>query len=220
MIKKSTLDFLKKLKKNNNRDWFNRNKHLYEDARYDFEVFVFDLIQKIAEFDESVSGIEPKDCVFRIYRDVRFSKNKSPYKLNFAAAIQSGGRKSPKSGYYLHLQPGGESMLACGIYMPMPDVLNPVRQLIADNYKEYEKIIRAKDFKREFKEVWGGDDKLKTVPKGYPKDHPAAEHLKNKSFIAFRMVNDEKVLSKNFLDYSVKVFKVMRPFNDFINRAV
>jgi uncharacterized protein (TIGR02453 family) len=219
MIKKSTLDFLKKLKKNNNREWFSKNKELYDDARYDFEVFVFNLIQKISEFDESISGLEPKDCLFRIYRDVRFSKNKAPYKLNFAAAIQIGGRKSGKSGYYLHIQPGGENMLACGVYMPMPDVLSSIRKLIASEYKEYERLIKAKEFKKEFKEVWGGDDRLKNVPKGFLKDHPAAEHLKNKSFIAYRMVPDEKVLSKNFLEYSARIFKIMKPFNDFINRA-
>ncbi len=220
MLKKSTLTFLKKLKRNNNRDWFNANKHLYEDARYDFEVFVFDLIQKISDFDESVSGLEPKDCLFRIYRDVRFSKNKAPYKQNFAAAIQHGGRKSSKSGYYLHLEPGGGNMLASGIYMPMPDKLNSIRNLIAAKHKEYGKIISVKEFKKEFKEVWGGDDKLKSVPKGFPKDHPAREHLKNKSFIIYRMVPDEKVLAKNYIDYSVKLFKLMKPFNDFLNRAV
>jgi len=220
MIHKSTLDFLKKLKKNNNRDWFNTNKKLYEDARYDFEIFVFDLIQKLTDFDDTISGVEPKDCLFRIYRDVRFSKDKKPYKQNFAAAIQIGGRKSHKSGYYVHLEPGGGNMLASGIYMPMPDKLSLVRNLIASNYKEYEKIISAKQFKKEFKEVWGGDDKLKTVPKGFPKDHPAVEHLKNKSFIIFKMLSDTDVLSKNFLNNSAKLFKEMKPFNDFLNRAL
>src|SRR3989304_4261485 len=136
MLKKSTLTFLKKLKKNNNREWFNANKHLYDDARYDFEVFVFDLIQNISVFDESVSGLEPKDCLFRIYRDVRFSKDKAPYKQNFGAVIQIGGRKSSKSGYYIHLEPGGKNMLASGIYMPMPDKLSSVRNHVAENFKE------------------------------------------------------------------------------------
>lgn len=219
MLKKSTLDFLKKLKKNNNREWFNANKHMYEDARYDFEVFIFNLIQKISDYDESVSGLNPGDCIFRIYRDVRFSKNKAPYKLNFAAAIQFRGRKSSKSGYYIHIQPG-ENMLASGIYMPMPDKLNAVRNLIASKYREYEKIISAKDFKNQYGEVWGGDDKLKSVPKGFEKDHPAAEHLRNKSFIVFKMIPDEKVLAKNYTDYAAKLFKITKPFNDFLNRAL
>lgn len=219
MIQKSTLDFLKKLKKNNNRDWFNANKKLYEDARYDFEIFVFDLLQKLTEFDDSVAGLDPKDCLFRIYRDVRFAKDKKPYKQNFAAAIQLNGRKSSKAGYYVHIEPGA-GMLGGGIYMPMPDNLLAVRKLVAANYKEYEKIINAKDFKKVFGEVWGGDDRLKTVPKGFEKDHPAAEHLKNKSFIAFKMLSDADVLAKNFMANSVKIFKVMKPFNDFINRAL
>lgn len=219
MLKKSTLDFLKKLKKNNNRDWFNANRKLYEDARYDFEVFVFDLLQKLAEFDDSVAGLDPKDCLFRIYRDVRFAKDKKPYKQNFAAAIQLNGRKSRKVGYYMHVEPGA-SMLGGGIYMPMPDNLLAVRKLIAVNYKEYEKIINTKDFKKVFGEVWGGDDRLKTVPKGFEKDHPAAEHLKNKSFIAFKMMSDADVMAKNLMSSSVKIFKIMKPFNDFINRAL
>jgi len=219
MIKKPTLDFLKKLKKNNNREWFNANKKMYEDARYDFEISVFDMIQKISGFDESVSGLDPKDCLFRIYRDVRFSKDKKPYKQNFAAAIQFNGRKSGKSGYYFHIEPGA-SMLAGGIYMPNPDNLFALRKLIAENYKEYEKIISGKEFRKEFKEVWAGDDRLKTVPKGFEKDHPAADHIKNKSFIVFKMLSDAEVLSKNFISSSAKTFKAMKQFSDFLNRAL
>ena len=219
MLHKSTLDFLKKLKKNNNRDWFNANKKLYEDARYDFEVCVFDMIQKISEFDETVSGIEPKDCLFRIYRDVRFSKDKKPYKQNMAAAIQLNGRKSSKAGYYFHIEPGS-NILAGGIYMPMPDKLLALRNHIAANYKEYNKIITSGIFKKEFKEVSPEEDRLKTIPKGFEKDHPAAEHLKNKSFIVIKMQSDADVLSKNYVTNSAKIFKAMKPFNDFLNRAL
>jgi uncharacterized protein (TIGR02453 family) len=111
-------------------------------------------------------------------------------------------------------------MLAGGIYMPMPDILLAIRKLIAADYKEYEKIISNKDFKKVFGEIWGGDDKLKTIPKGFEKDHPAAEHLKNKSFIVFKMLSDSDVLSKNFINNSAKIFKAMKPFNDFLNRAL
>jgi uncharacterized protein (TIGR02453 family) len=219
MLKKSTLNFLKKLKKNNNRDWFNVNKALYEDARYDFEVLVFDLIQKTAEFDESVSGVEPRSCLFRIYRDVRFSKNKSPYKTNFAADIQAGGRRSGVAGYYVHVEPGS-NILAAGLYVPLPDKLLAVRKKIAGNYKEFEKIVTAKDFKREFKKLWEGEgNKLKTVPKGFDKEHPAAEYLKFKSFIVFKDISDEMLLSKTFVNNAAKVFKVMKPFNEFLNQA-
>lgn len=218
MLHKSTIDFLKKLKKNNNRDWFNKNKQLYEDAKYDFEVFVFELIQKTADFDESVSGLEPKDCVFRIYKDVRFSKDKTPYKTNIGASINKGGRKIPTAGYYIHIDPK-ECFLAGGLYMPLPDKLLAVRNSIYKNLKGFEKIISNKEFKKYFKEIWG-ENKLKTAPRGFDKEHPSVEYLKLKSFIVWHNVNENRVLSKNYKDYAVRIFKAMKPFNDFLNNAI
>lgn len=218
MIHKSTIAFLKKLKKNNNREWFNKNKKLYEDARYDFEVFVFDLIQKIAEYDDSISGLEPKDCMFRIYKDVRFSKDKLPYKTNFGASINKGGRKMPTAGYYLHIDPA-EYFLGSGLYMPMPDKLLDVRTKIAGDLKGFKKIIEQKDFKKYYGKLWSGDS-LKTAPKGFDKEHPAAEYLKLKSFIAGHTVKEERVLSKNFDDYAAKIFKAVKPLNDFLNKTI
>jgi uncharacterized protein (TIGR02453 family) len=218
MLHKSTIDFLKKLKKNNNRDWFSKNKKLYEDARYDFEVFVFDLIQKIAEYDESISGLEPKDCMFRIYKDVRFSKDKLPYKTNFGASINKGGRKMPTAGYYVHIDPA-EYFLGSGLYLPMPDKLLEVRTKISNDLKGFRKIIEQKDFKKYYGKLWSGDS-LKTAPKGFDKDHPAAEYLKLKSFIAGHTVKEEKALSKNFGDYAAKVFRAVKPLNDFLNNAI
>src|SRR6266496_3900330 len=136
MLKKSTLDFLKKLKKNNNREWFNENKNLYLDAKEDFDYFVNELIQEISESDSSVAGLQPKDCTFRIYKDVRFSKDKTPYKTNFGAAIQQGGRKSPASGYYIHISPT-EVFVAGGIYMPSPENLLKIRNYIAAGHKKF-----------------------------------------------------------------------------------
>lgn len=216
MIHKSTIEFLKKLKKNNNREWFNSNKKLYEDAKYDFEIFVFELIQKIAEFDESVSGLEPKDCIFRIYKDVRFSKDKLPYKTNMGAFICKGGRKNNAAGYYIHLSPG-ECFLAGGLYMPMPDKLLDVRNRIAANYKSFLKIVQDKEFKKYYGELWQGD-KLKTAPKGFDKEHPAMEYLKLKSFIGDHITNEEKALGKSYLDYCAKVFKAAKSLNAFLNR--
>ena len=215
MLHKSSLDFLKKLKKNNNREWFNANKKLYEDAKYDFEIFVFELIQKIAEFDESVSGLEPKNCIFRIYKDVRFSKDKSPYKTNMGAFICKGGRKNNAAGYYIHLSPG-ECFLAGGLYMPMPDKLLDVRNRIASNYKAFVKIVQDKEFKKYYGELWQGD-KLKTAPKGFDKEHPAMEYLKLKSFIGDHITNEDKALGKNYLDYCSKVFKAAKSLNAFLN---
>ncbi len=218
MLHKSTIDFLKKLKKNNNRDWFNANKKLYEDARYDFEVFVFELIQKIAEFDETVSGLEPKDCMFRIYKDVRFSKDKTPYKTNFGAAINKGGRKLSIAGYYIHISPD-EYFLGSGLYMPAPDKLLAVRNSIAAKSAKFKSIVEGKEFKKNFGKLWNGDT-LKTVPKGFDKEHPMAEYLKLKSFICDHTVKEEKALAKNYGDYIAKIFKTAKPFNDFLNDAI
>lgn len=218
MLHKSTIDFLRKLKRNNNRDWFNKNKKLYEDAKYDFEVFVFELIQKISEYDESISGLEPKDCLFRIYKDVRFSKDKLPYKTNLGASINKGGRKAPSAGYYVHIDPE-ECFLASGLYMPMPDKLLEVRTKIADDYGSFRKIVDNKDFKKNFGSLWRGDS-LKTAPKGFEKDHPAAEYLKLKSFIADHAVNEKRALSKNYTDYAARILKAVKPLNDFLNKAM
>lgn len=218
MIHKSTIDFLKKLKKNNNRDWFNTNKKLYEDAKYDFEVFLFELIQKIADYDETVSGLEPKDCMFRIYKDVRFSKDKLPYKTNLGASINPGGRKAPDSaGYYVHISPN-ECFLGSGLYYPMPEKLAEVRNKIAGNYKSFKKIVENKDFKKYYKKLWQ-EHALKTAPKGFDKEHPAMEFLKLKSFIAGHNVKEDRVLSKSFSDYTAKIFRSVKPLNDFLNNS-
>ena len=214
MLQKSTLDFLKKLKKNNNREWFNTNKQLYEDARFDFEKFAGDLIDVITKFDESLMGLDPKDCMFRIYRDVRFSKNKAPYKTNFGAVLYKGGKNSPYAGYYFHLSPG-ECFYAGGMYMPTPEQLKSLRQGLYEKFSEFKKIIENKEFKKYFKSIEG--DKLKTVPRGFPKDHPSSEYLKFKGYIAYHEVADDKVMSKSILDYSSKVYKAMKPFIDYLN---
>lgn len=218
MLKKSTLDFLKKLKKNNNREWFAANKHLYEDAKTDYEIFVYELIQEIAEFDPSVAGLRPEDSMFRIYRDVRFSKDKSPYKTAFGAVIQEGGRKSGIGGYYFHLQPGN-SFSAGGFFMPDPAKLLKIRRAVAENYKEFTRILKAKDFVKYFKTL-SEEDKLKTVPKGFAKEHPAAELLKLKSYLVWHGMNDEEVLSKDLIKKAAKIFHAMQPLNKFLNNAI
>jgi uncharacterized protein (TIGR02453 family) len=218
MLKKSTLEFLKKLKKNNNRDWFNANKGLYEDAKADFDTFAFELIQEIGQYDESVASLQPKDCTFRIYKDVRFSKDKTPYKTNFGAAIQEGGRKSGVAGYYFHVQPG-EFFVAGGLYMPDPDKLLKIRMAIANNHKKFFEIIRAKEFKKNFKDLWNSD-KLKTAPKGFDKEHPAVEYLKLKSFLAIGDLGETEVLGKGIIKKAAKIFRSMQPFNNFLNEAI
>ena len=217
MIQKSTFQFLKQLSKNNNREWFNANKYLYEAAKNDFENFVGELIAAISKFDKPVNGLKAKDCTFRIYRDVRFSKNKEPYKNNFGAYIAEGNKKSMKPGYYIHLQPNGKSFFAGGAYMPASPVVNAIRQEIDYNLKEFEDILKTKSFKKYFSGLEG--DTLKTAPKGYAKDHPAIEILRHKDFLAMHPLKDEQLLAKNATVYVAKGCEAMKPFNDFLTRA-
>lgn len=218
MIQPSTLEFLNLLKKNNKREWFEKNRLKYESALDDVHSFLAKLIEASSVFDTSLSGLTPKNTLMRIYRDVRFSKNKEPYKNNFGASLSKGGKKMAFAGYYLHLEPG-KSFIAGGMHMPEPDKLFKVRQEISYNTKEFKKIIENKSFKKYFHQMWDGD-KLKTAPKGFPKDHPEIELLKFKSYMVTHDFNDKQVLDKNFLKSCLAVFKEIKPLNDFLNRAL
>ena len=174
----TTLHFLKKLKINNNRDWFDSNKTEYLASKEIFEEFVSELIKGINKFDKKVSlDLKPKDCTFRIYKDVRFSKDKTPYKNNMSASINPGGKKSNIPGYYFHLEPDG-CFLAGGVYMPMPDVLKAIRQEIDYNPLPLINVLKSASFKKEFNGL-DEEDKLKNPPKGFNKDHAHSEILKN-----------------------------------------
>ena len=215
-INKSTLEFLNGLKKNNNRDWFLKNQSGYKEAKNNFESFVQDLINGVVAFDPIMKGLEVKNCVFRINRDVRFSNDKSPYKTNFGAFIVRGGKKNGDkfAGYYFHIEPGG-SMIAGGAYVPPSPWLGAIREIISDEPEKFLKLIQAKDFIKYFGTLQG--EKLKTAPKGYPSDHPQIELLKLKSYLAMNEVSDNEVLKPGFFEHVVNVFKVMKPLNDFLN---
>jgi uncharacterized protein (TIGR02453 family) len=217
VIHPETIKFLKQLKKNNNRDWFNANKSVYLSAYENFLNFTQALINGISTFDRSVAGLEPKKCVFRIYRDTRFSKDKSPYKTNFGASINSGGNKTGAGGYYLHISPEG-SLLAGGAYMPMPNELLAIRQEISSNGDEFKKIISNKTFKKNFGEI--SADKLSSAPKGFDKNDPMIEYVKLKSFVMMHDLDEKTVLSSNFVNYCVGIFKTMVPFNKFISEPL
>ena len=217
MIHKSTLDFLSKLSKNNNRDWFEKNRPDYELAKTNFKEFVSEFILSTAKFDPSIKHLEAKDCIFRINRDVRFSKNKAPYKNNFGAILAPGGKKSFDAGYYIQLQPGA-SFIAGGMWQPPTPQINAIRQEIDYNTEEFKKIIGAKEFKKLLGKL-SDEDKLKTVPKGYDKTHPEIELLKYKSYITLHNLSDKDVLSKTFLKQCNEVTKAMYPLNLFLRRA-
>jgi uncharacterized protein (TIGR02453 family) len=217
MIEKSTIEFLSKLSKNNTRDWFEKNRPMYEAAKSNFKEFIDGVLISTAKFDPSIKNLESKNCIFRINRDVRFSKNKAPYKDNFGASISPGGKKSFSAGYYIQIQPGA-SFIAGGMWQPPTPEINAIRQEIDYNAAEFKKIIASKEFKKYFGAL-SGEDKLKTVPKGYDKTHPEIELLKHRSYIVVHNLKDSEVLSKNFTKHCNSVMKAMLPLNIFLRKA-
>ena len=220
MLQASTLRFLKNLKKNNNKPWFDTNRKLYEAAKVDFAGFIQSVINKQGQKDATIKDLIAKDCMFRINRDIRFSKDKSPYKTNFGASINKGGRKAfDAAGYYFHLEPGN-SFVGGGIYMPMPEHLKKVRQEIDYNLKDFKKILSAKKFKTVYGDISRGDEfSLSRVPKGYEPDNPAAEYLKLKSYIAMTRISDADLTSSNLLKKTVAAFEALHPLITFLNHS-
>ncbi|MCX6256990.1 MAG: DUF2461 domain-containing protein [Bacteroidia bacterium] len=216
-LSRQILDFLSDLKENNNREWFQANKSAYEKARISFEDFINSMIPEIGRFDKGIRNITARDCVFRIYRDVRFSGDKSPYKLNMGAYMVKGGRKGQYAGYYLHVAPG-ESLLAGGIYMPSPEVLKIIRTEIFEKIDEFIEIIGNKEFIRLFGELSG--DKLKVAPRDFPRDFPHIDLLKFKSYCPVHMLKDGDLLKPDFSANALKIFEAMLPLNRFLNDAI
>ena len=217
MLQTSTLKFLKDLKKNNNKPWFDRHRKQYETTKADFLSMIEQLIKGISTFDSSIADLEAKNCTFRINRDVRFSKNKDPYKNNLAAYFNKDGKKGLGAGYYLHIEPG-KSFVAGGIWMPEPAVLAGIRQEIDYSLKEWKKIVDGKSFKKMFSEGIKGDA-LTRPPKGYNETNPAIEYIKMKSFIVSKPFSDTEVQNKNFIGGVAKTFQAMKPLIDFLNTA-
>lgn len=213
-IAPSTFEFIKKLTKNNNREWFTENKTLFTEAQQNVITFLEDLITEMSAFDDELGKIDAKKSLFRIYRDTRFSKDKIPYKTNFGASLGM-GKGSQKGGYYLHIEPG-KSFLAGGIYMPEPAVLKELRKEISLYGNDFIKILEQKDFKKHFPEL-DQADKLKKIPQGFEKEDPMGEYLKLKNFIVVYNVKDDEVLDKNAVQNFSKIFKLMKPLNDFLN---
>ena len=220
MLQPATLKFLRDLKKNNNKPWFDAHRGQYETAKKDFEQFIQQVISKLGQKDPDIKDILAKNCLFRINRDVRFSKDKSPYKTNMGAYISKGGKKSPFGGYYFHCEPG-KSFLGGGIWQPEPDKMKKVRQEIDYNLDEFNKIVGSKKFKSVYKDLYTGDDmSLSKVPQGFEKDNPAAKYLKLKSWIAMRDVKDADLTSKGLLKLTLDTFDTLLPLLRFLNRAV
>lgn len=215
VIEKETLQFLRGLKKHNDRAWFNKNKDRFVAANENFTRFVQTLIDETAKFDKSAAGLDAKNAVFRIYRDIRFSKDKSPYKTHFGALL-TGREKGLFAGYYLHLEPGN-AFLAGGAHMTEPENMKAIRAKISAEGKKFLKIINDKNFKKTFT-IEG--EKLVRVPQGFDKEDPMAEFLKYKDLTLVHSLDDKKILSGDFAPYCAKIFKAMVPFNLFLNESV
>ncbi|MBC5772914.1 DUF2461 domain-containing protein [Pontibacter sp. KCTC 32443] len=213
-IDKSTLQFLRDLARNNTREWFAENKPRYEKARKNYLDFLDEMLKEMARFEPVANAQTGKDLVFRIYRDVRFSNDKRPYKDHFGAYVADGGRKSILPGYYLHLAGNNNSFLAGGLWMPPADYLKAVRQEIDYNLHEFKAIVEATAFKKKFGDLQG--EQLKTTPKGYEKENPAIEYLRFKSWNAVMPLTDKQVLSNDFMAVVMDGFKSLKPFNDFL----
>jgi len=213
------LPFLKKLKKNNNKVWFDANRSSYEAVKKEAEQLVRDLVARFGRTEAAIAQLTPKDCMFRINRDVRFTKDKSPYKTNMGIALTSGGKKSPLAGYYLHLEPGA-SFVGGGLWMPQPPVLAAVRQEIDYQFSDLQSILRSARFRKQYGDLYKGDDVcLSRVPKGYEADNPAADYLRLKSFLAMHPLGDEELGSAKLANTMVNAFVALKPLVDFLNRA-
>jgi len=221
MLQSSTLQFLRNLKKNNNKPWFDANRPKYEAAKADFIQFIQQVIDTHGKKDASIRNLVAKDCLFRINRDIRFAKDKSPYKTNFGASINKGGKQSVSSaGYYFHLQPG-QTFAGGGIWMPSPEDLRKVRQEIDYNFDEFKKIIGSKKFKSVYGDLsHEAEYKLVRLPKGYEADNPAAEYLKLKSFIASIELKDADLTGKDLVKQTAAAFEALQPVIVFLNQSM
>ncbi|MGD2034351.1 MAG: DUF2461 domain-containing protein [Bacteroidales bacterium] len=209
--------FLKSLSQNNNREWYHANKSLYNDAKEEFEHVTELLLHETTAFDKGLAGLTPGDCIFRIFRDVRFSPDKTPYKTNFGTFLTRGGKKAGFAGYYLHVEPGA-SFIAGGIYMPPSHILRAVRNDIFEHIDEYKMIINAPGIANNFGELSG--DKLKNPPKGFPGDFPDIDLLKFKSYGFSKMKTDKEMTDDSILQEIVTGFRHLHPFVRFLNEAI
>jgi uncharacterized protein (TIGR02453 family) len=219
MIDKRVLKFLSLLEKNNDRSWFEAHRTDYENARADFLAFVEKLIPAIGAFDPSIEGQLAKNCVFRINRDVRFSKNKSPYKNNMSAYFNKDGKKGDGAGYYIHVQPG-KSFMAAGIWQPEGSAISKIRQEIDYNFEEWQKVTGSAKFKKYFPNGLSAENTLIRPPKGYDENNPAIKFLKLKSFVTTSAITDADLYSPSFVKHVATGFAAVKPMIDFINQSL
>ncbi|MBW3521773.1 DUF2461 domain-containing protein [Chryseobacterium sp. NKUCC03_KSP] len=216
-ISSKVFDFLKLIEKNNNREWFNDNKDLFLEAQSDLQNFTEELIAEMGKFDETILKLDAKRSLLRIYRDTRFSKDKTPYKTYFGASLGM-GKMNSKAGFYLHVEPG-KSFLGSGIYLPDSPILKEIRKEISVFKDDFLKAITDKDFKKHYGEL-DQEHKLKNVPQGFEKEDPMGEYLKLKSFIGVHNMSNKDLMEKNAVKNISKIFEAAKPLNDFLDTSI
>lgn len=211
------LDFLKKLAQNNNKTWFDEHRSEYQAARKEWLNFVQQLLIELIELNPEFVHLEPHKCIYRINRDVRFGKDKTPYKKNFGAFFVPGGKMSGRAGYYLHLEPGN-CFLAGGMHCPDSTFVHQIRDTIANDRGTFRQIVEAKKFKADCGEILG--PKLKRPPRGYDPEHPDLKYLKLKGYIVCINIPDKAYHQADFIPQTLKYFRTMQPLIDYLNAAI
>lgn len=206
--------FLAELAENNRREWFEEHRAEYQDLREQFTAFVGELIERTADFDERVRWKDPRECLFRIYRDVRFSNDKSPYKTTFSAYVSEQNRRGAPPGYYLEVDEKGVMLAAAGIWLPPADVLARLRASLAEHPERFQKVLRARGFQKAFGELQG--DRLTRPPRGYSAETPLIEHIKRKSYIVWRETDAREITHEDALAFVADSFRTARPLVEWV----
>lgn len=221
LARENMLAFLYDLKQNNNRDWFQNNKQRYDVFKKSYHHLITEILENMISFEPTLSSREPKDCAFRINRDIRFSKDKSPYKTNLGIWIQEGDKKAPLAGYYIHIEENN-CFIGGGLYQPLPEELQKIRKEIAYFYHDLEEIIQTETFKKYYGNLNNNPNMaLKNPPKGYEKNHPALPYLKLKSFTATHIFDWNLINTTDFVPkIIIPSLIALKPFLNFLNRAL
>lgn len=220
MITKEALLFLEDLIANNNTDWMHANKKRYENYKKDYHQYISSLLTALKPLDKSLEPLEVKNCTFRINRDIRFSKDKSPYKTNMGVWFTQNKFRKNSPGYYIHFEKGN-SFIAGGVWCPEPEDLKKIRKEIAYFHDDLEALLSDKKFKKEFGTLTRDENNtLKKAPKDFEPNHPAIEYLKLKSFTASETLDDALFTEPNFSTIAAQKLIALKPLNDFLNRAL
>ena len=221
MINKSTIKFLKDLKLNNSKEWLDNNRKSYEDAKNDILTLTSQLIISISDLDKTVSNayLEPKKCITRLNRDLRFAKDKTPYKTDYYIVLNKNGKNSPSAFYYLHIEPDN-CFVGGGVYNPQLDQFKKIRQEIDYAFDEWTTIIKDKTFKKIFPSGINNSGVLARTPKEFDESNKAKEFIRMKGFYTMEKLTDKEIISIDTFDKINSYFKTTKPLVDFLNRAI